>query len=173
MPYTLRNDKIKLRAVERDDLDMLYFLENEIAETGSSVSNQPVSRMMLWNYIQSYSADIAADRQLRLIVEDAAGNAVGTVDISDYDAANRRGYVGVAILASYRGKGYGTAALDMLCRYASHTLGLHQLAAQVAVDNEPSRRLFASVGFKACGRLRSWVRRGNSFADILIFQRLF
>ena len=173
MPYTLQNDKIKLRAVESSDLDMLYFLENEIAEAGSSVSNQPVSRMMLWNYIQSYSADIASDRQLRLIVEDAEGNAVGAVDISDYDASNRRGYVGVSILSANRGKGYGTAALEMLCRYASHTLGLHQLAAQVAVDNEPSKRLFASAGFKACGRLRSWVRRGNSYADILIFQKLF
>ena len=173
MPYTLQNDKSRLRAVERDDLDMLYFLENEIAEAGSSVSNQPVSRMMLWNYIQSYSADIAADRQLRLIVENAEGNPVGAVDISDYDATNRRGFVGVSILADQRGKGYGSAALEVLCCYASQTLGLHQLAAQVAVDNEPSRRMFASADFKACGRLRSWIRRGNSYADVLVFQKLF
>lgn len=173
MAYTLQNDKIRLRAVEREDLDMLYLLENQIAEAGSSEENQPVSRMMLWNYIESYSADIAADRQLRLVVEDAQGTAVGAIDISDYDARNRRGYVGISILEGQRRRGYAAAALDVLCRYAAHTLGMHQLAAHVAVDNEASRRLFAAAGFKACGRLRSWLRRGSSYADVLIFQKLF
>ena len=50
---------------------------------------------------------------------------------------------------------------------------MHQLAAVVAVDNAPSIALFKSCGFKSTGRLRSWIRRGRTYADALIFQRLF
>ena len=173
MAYTLSNDIVSLRAVEREDLDTLYILENEMAEGGASVTAQPVSRMILWKYIEDYSADIAADKQLRLMICNAEGTAVGAVDISDYDAVNRRGYVGISVLKSERGKGYGKAALELLCKYASLTLGLHQLAAQVAVDNEPSRHLFTAVGFKTCGRLRSWLRKDGRFSDALLFQKLF
>ncbi len=71
------------------------------------------------------------------------------------------------------GKGMGTKALDLLCSYASEVLGMHQLAAQIACDNEASRRLFDRCGFKPCGMLRSWLRRGRHYADAIIVQRLF
>ena len=173
MAYSLKTDKIRLRAVERDDLDTLYLLENDMSEAGSAVTNQPVSRMMLWNYIENYSADIAEDRQLRLMIEDAEGNADGAVDISDYDPFNRRGFVGISILPSCRRRGYAADALALLCDYAANTLGMHQLAAIVDVDNEPSRSLFVSAGFKSCGRLRSWLRRGKTYSDAQIYQKLF
>lgn len=173
MPYSLSSDKIRLRAVEQSDLDTIYLLENEIAESGSSVINQPLSRKMLWDYIESYSADIAADRQLRLMIEDTGGNTVGAIDVSDYDPVNRRGFVGISILSAHRGKKYGTAALDVLCRYCADALGMHQLAALVAADNSISRHLFAEAGFKSAGRLRSWLRRGKTYEDVLIFQKLF
>lgn len=171
--YNLSNDKISLRAVERDDLDMLYLLENDIAAGGGAVASQPLSRLMLWRYIEQYSADIAAEKQLRLVVADASGQAIGAIDISDYDAVNRRGFVGISILEAFRGRGYGRAALDMLCGYAARVLGMHQLAALVAVDNAASRRLFAAAGFKPCGRLRSWLRHGNTYTDVIVFQKLF
>ena len=50
---------------------------------------------------------------------------------------------------------------------------MHQLAAQIACDNEASRRLFDRCGFKPCGMLRSWLRRGRHYADAIIVQRLF
>ncbi len=76
-------------------------------------------------------------------------------------------------MESERGKGMGTKALDLLCSYASEVLGMHQLAAQIACDNEASRRLFDRCGFKPCGMLRSWLRRGRHYADAIIVQRLF
>ncbi len=173
MSYSLSNEHISLRAVEHTDLDTLYLLENEICEAGSAAGNQPVSRMLIANYIDNYSADIAAEKQLRLMIVNNEGTTVGAVDISDYDAVHHRGFVGISVLASHRGKRYGSEALAMLCRYAADSLGMHQLAALVAVDNETSRRLFSAAGFKAAGRLRSWLKRGKNYSDVLVFQKLF
>lgn len=163
--------KVTLRAVEPSDLDFLFLLESADSGEGAFAS-APVSRQMLWQYIESYDADIYASRQLRLVVE-CDGVAAGAVDIYDFDPRNRRGFVGIAVSEGMRGRGIGRAALEELCAYASSDLGIHQLAAVVAVDNDASRALFASCGFKGCGRLRSWVRRGRQYADAIIFQRLF
>ncbi len=165
--------EITLRAAEPADLDFLFTLESENVSTDGALTAPP-SRRMLQDYLAAYSADIFADKQLRLVIADAAsGTAVGAVDIYDFSPRDRRGYVGIAVLERHRGLGYGLAALDALCRLASASLGMHQLAAIVAADNEASRRLFSSAGFKGCGRLRSWLRRGSRYADAIVFQKLF
>lgn len=164
---------IRLRAVENGDLDFLYRLENSEDARGAGFTTAPVSRQMLWEYIHSYDADIFAAKQLRLIIVDEENTPVGTIDISDFDARDRRGFVGIAIDAPFRGKGYASEALGKLCEYAATTLGMHQLVAVVGVSNTASRQLFTAAGFRCNGRLRSWIRRGATYEDALIMQKLF
>lgn len=170
----IANETVRLRAVEPSDLDFLYILENSDEPVGAGATCAPVSRLQLERYIESYSADISVDKQLRLIVEDiSTGEAVGAVDITDYDPHHRHGYVGIAVAPSRRRRGYGRAALELLCAYAGQTLGMHSLCAVVSSRNAASRGLFGSCGFRGCGRLRSWLRRGRLYDDALLLQRLF
>lgn len=170
----LSNETIQLRAPEPDDLDMLYILENDSCRAETSFATAPASRSQIWQFIQSYNGDIYAARQLRfIIVERSSGKAIGAIDLSDYEPRDRRAFIGISIIEPFRRKGYGRAALNLLCDYAAETLGMHQLCAQIAVDNMPSRALFESCAFKTCGRLRSWIRRGPHYTDALICQRLF
>lgn len=171
---TISDSLVTLRAVEPDDVDMLYMLENATARSEAGFTSAPMSRLELRNYIDTYNSDIFSARQLRLIiVARQSGRAVGAIDIADFEPRDRRGFIGIAVLDSERRRGYGGAALRLMCDYASEVLGMHQLAAQVACDNEASRALFTSCGFKSCGCLRSWVRRGRHYSDVLLFQRLF
>lgn len=171
---TLTDKRIRLRAPEPADLDFLYLLENSDGAEGSGFTAAPVSRRMLHDYIEAYSADINTDGQLRLVIEDiATGEPIGTADISDYDSRDRRGFVGIIISENFRRQGFATEALGLLCDYASSTLGMHQLAAIIEIDNEASRALFTACAFRPAGRLRSWLRRGRTYADALVFQRLF
>lgn len=171
---TLSNDKVSLRAPEPSDLDFLFLLENDPDAADNGILTAPVSRQQMWNYINSYSADIFATGELRLVIADnASGNAVGAIDLCDFSARDRRAFVGIAIDSSCRRQGFGRSALALLCSYASATIGLHSLAASVAADNVASRALFTSCGFRSCGRLRSWVRRGNTYEDAQLYQILF
>ncbi len=171
---TISDSKILLRAPEPADLDTLFLLENATPLAEAGFATAPLSRFELSRYIESYSADIYSERQLRLMIVDRdSGRTVGAIDITDYEPRDRRGFVGIAILETERAKGFATAALSLLCGYASQVLGMHQLAAQIAYDNEASRRLFERCGFKTCGSMRRWIRRGRSYADALLYQRIF
>ncbi len=170
----LSDNLITLRAVEPTDLDALFILENDPAAAESGFTTAPPSRRQLWEYIETYDADIHRAGQLRLmIVDNASGEVVGAVDLSDYVVRDRRAFVGIVVKESCRRKGFGRAALGLLCRYAGETLGLHSLAAQIAVDNAASRAVFEAAGFRTCGCMRSWLRRGKHYADVLIYQKLF
>ena len=58
---------IYLRALEPEDLDLLYQIENEDEVWNVGSSNVPYSRYTLLNYIANASNDIYVDGQVRLI----------------------------------------------------------------------------------------------------------
>jgi len=165
--------EIKLRAPEPSDIDAMYLWENISDEWAHGVTRVPVSRKMLWDYVENYSSDVLSSGQLRLIITDAGSEAaVGCIDIYEIDAINRRAGVGVVIAPMYRGQGYAYAAVEAIQRYAYRHLGLHQLWAVVASGNISSRHLFESCGFEVCGHLRSWIREGEKYGDAYMYQHL-
>lgn len=137
---TLSSKRIHMRAPEPSDLDFLYLLENSDGAEGSGFTAAPVSRRMLHDYIEAYSADINTDGQLRLVIEDTAtGQAIGTADISDYDSRDRRGFVGIIIADSHRRQGYGKEALQLLCDYAATTLACTSLPQSSKSTTKPPK----------------------------------
>lgn len=166
--------RVVLRAVEPEDLDLLYRYENdkELWRFGSTLA--PYSRKQIHDYVASYSADIYAERQLRLMIADAdSGETVGTVDLTDFSPIDMRAEVGILIDACYQRMGYGFAALEALIHYCRVTLQLHQVYALVPVVNSASMALFRKCGFKTSGRLRSWLRRSGAYSDVILLQNLF
>lgn len=168
---TSNTPDVSLRAPEPADVDMLYRLENHPQVWQVTWGSAPVSRQMIWDYVQSYSADIYRDKQLRLIIQ-SGSQAAGCLDITDFDPANGRAMLGIAVEESMQGQGIAKQAITQAIAYCRDELGLHQLAAIVPRDNERSLGLFSSLGFKTCGRLRSWLRRGKSYADAMVVQKL-
>ena len=165
---------IYLRAVEPHDVDTLFRHENAPEQPETTLTTAPVSRLQIQNYVNNYSAELSSGAPLRLMIDLAeARETIGSVDIYDYNPRDRRAYVAIFIERRFRNHGYGTQAVELLCSYASEILGLHQLAAEVSVENPSSKRVFEKSGFKTCGRLRSWLRAGRKYYDVLIFQRLF
>lgn len=170
----LKGKLISLRGPEPADLDNLYLWENDTALWPFGSTRAPLTRHQIWQYIDTYDGDIFTQKQLRLmIVENSSGKAVGSVDLYDFDARDGHALLGIFISDGNRGKGYASEALTLINDYARLTLGLHQLAALVSVDNAPSIALFKHCGFKSKGCLKSWIRQGRQYTDALIFQHLF
>jgi diamine N-acetyltransferase len=162
-----------LRALEPDDLEFLYALENDPAIWGVSDTLAPVSRHALREYLQHASADFYVVRQLRLVITTEIGSpAVGVVDLFDFDPLHQRAGVGVTILAQARQQGYARQALELLKNYARNVLRLHQIYATVAADNAASMNLFRAVGFRRVGIRQGWLRTPQSWADAVEWQCL-
>ena len=173
MSQLLKNDLVTLRALEPTDLDTLFQWENDTALWVVSDTVAPYSREALWNYLQQYTGDIYAQRQLRLMVtltED--GTPVGTVDFLNFDPLNNRAELGLFIAAEQRGKGLGRQALELLTTYAREHLGLRQIYVFIALDNEVCLTLFEDYGYRRAGVLQSWVKRGSTYRDVALLQMI-
>ncbi len=166
-------EEILLRAIEPEDLEYIYAMENEPAHWEVSNFTVPYSRYAIKRFIETSQYDIYADKQLRMmIVLKQTEETVGMIDITDFVPLHSRAEIGVVIKREYRNAGYAGAALKMLCKYTFDFLSLKQLTAHIATDNEASLRLFNSCGFKQCGLLKEWVRVGETFKDVVLMQRI-
>lgn len=169
----LTDGTITLRAPEPHDIDIMYMWENDASIWTDGSVRAPMSRKMLFDYVNGYNPDPNATGQLRMIITLCdSGETIGCIDLYDYDALNRRSGVGIVIDKAFRGRGYGRHSLELLAEYCRESLGLHQLWAIVSRKNQPSLSLFEKSGFRSCGSLRSWIRVGTSFHDALFFQRI-
>lgn len=172
MKAYLQDNDIILRAVEPDDLDFLYLAENDTMAWSHSSTSAPMSRMLLQEYITQYTADIYRDRQLRLIAIHAhTGERIGIADLYDYDPRNSRAGIGIYTTPSLRGKGYGTAILSALCRYAQEFLNIHMLYAIIEESNAASRHIFTRCDFLHTATLVQWVKTPQGYSSAVMMQR--
>lgn len=162
----------RLRALEPQDVDLLYVWENDVEVWRVSGTIAPLSYERIARFVEEQSYDFNTTRQMRLIVE-AEGRAVGSVDIFDFEPQHQRFGLGVLIYApDDRRCGYARAAIGAVVEYARDVLGLRQVWAMIAVDNTPSIALFESLGFVRCAHRRDWLRRGREFVDVYDYQLL-
>ena len=163
---------IRLRAIEPEDLDLLYRIENDTSLWNVGVTNVPYSRYTLHDYIANSSDDIYADRQVRLIIENEAGHTVGIADLVNFDPRHCRAEIGLVIEQPHRHKGYARAAIAELERYARAVLHLHQLYLVTASNNEAVIQLFTSLGFVHASTLPHWLYDGTEYHDAVMLQKI-
>ena len=164
---------VSLRAMEPEDLELLYKIENDTQLWNVGSTNVPYSRYTLHDYIATSSDDIYADHQVRMMVENQEGRVVGIVDVVNFDAKNRRAEVGVIILNELRRQGYGYDTLKCVADYALRILHLHQLYAVVDASNLAAVNLFAKADYQQSATLPAWLYDGKDYHDALLMQRIF
>ena len=169
----MEKEAVLLRAMEPEDLDLLYSIENDTRLWGVGNTNVPYSRYTLHDYIANASGDIYTDRQVRLIVETEAGETVGIADIVNFDAKNRRAELGLVIECKHRRRGYATSALQQLAHYALNVLHLHQLYVVIDSSNEPCLNLFRNLGYQYTATLHHWLYDGRDYHDAILMQTFF
>lgn len=166
----MNNNEVILRAIEPEDLDLLYKIENDQRLWGVGTTNVPYSRYVLHDYIANTSGDIYSDQQVRLIIENGVGDTVGIVDITNFDAKNCRAEVGIVIACEYRQQGFAKQALAKITEYALQVLHLHQLYAIIDSDNETSLKLFEKAGFSYICQLNDWLYDGRKYHHAQLMQ---
>lgn len=168
----LKNSQLALRAVEPEDLDILYKWENTTALWIHGNTLAPYSKLVLRQYINdALEMDIFQSKQLRLMVTfTESGETIGTVDLYDIDAHHRRAGIGILIDEAYRQKGYAFQALQLMADYAFNFLYLHQMFAYISINNTKSIALFEKSGYKEVGTLKDWLQRSEKFEDVKLFQ---
>jgi diamine N-acetyltransferase len=170
-PRYFKNEEVTLRAIEAEDVDLLYEWENDEETWKFSHTIVPFSKYILALYIKNSDKDIYESKQLRLIINTPEGKPVGAIDLFDFDPYHSRAGIGLLIHKKEdRSKGYASAALELIINYSFNKLGMHQLWANIASDNEPSLRLFEKFNFSICGTKKEWLKTGKEWVDEYMLQ---
>lgn len=168
---SLKGNKVYLRALEPEDLDFVFDIENNEEFWEISATNAPYSRYLLKKYIQNSHRDLYEVKQLRLVICKNDRSPVGLIDLFDFEPNNRRAAIGILIRDnSERGQGYGSESLDLLCDYCFRRLGFHQVYANIGTDNVKSQVLFEKAGFVRTGHKKDWNYVDGTFKDELLYQ---
>ena len=168
---TLQGKKVKLRALEPEDLDFLFKIENNTNFWEFSSTQVPFSKYMLKKYLENAHQDIYEAKQLRMVIEEISNNkTVGLIDLFDFNPKHKRAGIGIVISEPYQKEGFASDALSLLIRYCFEVLDLHQLFANITQDNKKSITLFTSNGFKKCGVKKDWLFINGEYKNELTFQ---
>jgi len=169
----LEYGKIRFRALEPEDIDLLYEWENDAEIWEISNTYEPFSKFILAKYIRESNRDIYESKQMRLVIETTDGAPVGAIDLFDFDPFHFRAGVGILIHDEKDRKlGYASDALELLCQYAANYLRLHQLFANISEDNLASIHLFKKAGFELAGTKKDWRRTLSGWKSELMFQKI-
>lgn len=169
---TLKGQNIYLRALEPEDLEFVYAIENDESIWKVSNTQTPYSRFLIRQYLENAHQDIYEAKQLRLaICRNGDFSAIGLIDLFDYDPRNNRAGIGI-LIQDYenRGQGSGSEALQLLINYAFTHLNLHQLYANIDGENEASLKLFTNFGFQLIGTKKQWNLVNGKYLDESLFQ---
>jgi len=168
---SLTGNKIHLRALEPEDLDFLYNIENNESFWEVSSTQTPFSRFILEQYIVNSHQDIFEAKQLRLIIVDNITNiSVGMIDLFEFNPLHKRAGIGVLIIENEQHKGFASEAIALLINYSFNQLNLHQLFANITADNTKSLELFKKLNFIKIGVKKEWVFSKGNFKDEILFQ---
>lgn len=167
----LEDEVVRLRALEPEDLELLYTIENDTSMWLKGCTDVPYSRYALKQYIAAQPADFYEQRQLRLLLmRKTDRKALGLIDLTSYEPRHARAEVGVALLASERGQGYAGRALRLLERYAAEVLRIQVLYAHVVQANsEACQNLFLHTGYQEVAVLPDWVRMGSVAYPVSVY----
>jgi diamine N-acetyltransferase len=169
----MKGSQVFLRALEPSDIDVLYRMENDPQTWSVSDTLAPFSKHVLEQYLQNAHLDIFTVKQFRfMIVENSSNQAVGTIDLFDFDPYHQRIAVGVLIDSEFRRKGYASEALSLLEDYCFNILQVHQIYAHIAKENSESVSLFEKHQFERTGVKKEWRKTIQGWSDELIYQKI-
>ncbi|GAA1349738.1 GNAT family N-acetyltransferase [Streptomyces beijiangensis] len=164
----MRGKRIGLRARHETDVPIFQAeLYNDVV-TRSGADSRP------WRPVTPKAAEAAeppdADTAtLFTVVElDDAQTLLGEALLWGIDTHNRTAHLGISLLPTARGRGFGTDVVRLLCEYGFEVRGLHRLQVETLADNASMIAAAMKAGFTVDGTLRksAWVY--GAFADEVI-----
>lgn len=168
---TLQGNLVKLRALEPEDLEFLFQIENDESFWEISHTQTPFSKYVLKQYLENAHLDIFETKQLRLIIEEnSSEKKVGMIDLFDFNPQHKRAGIGILVHPDFQQKGFASEALSLLIQYSFLHLHLHQLYANIMSDNEKSLLLFEKHSFKKVGTKKEWIFSDGKMKDEILFQ---
>jgi len=163
LPTPLANDTVELRlATERDIPEILIAHQDDPELYRRLRLERPPSGAELGTRTELASTERAGGLRLWLtIVIPDSDECKGQIDVHDADLPFGRADLDIWVVPQHRGRGLGTAALELAGRWLVGTHGIERLQLFIDPDNAPMLAAAAAAGFHREGLLRGYFSAGR------------
>jgi len=166
-PYSFAGQKVKLVPlnVEKE----IHFWEewDGDSEYGRLLNDLPVA-IFPSTLAKETFAENCGEGALLMIHTLEDDKVIGFVELAGFDWSARNAWVAIGIgEREYRGKGYGTEAMQLLLRYAFEALNLHRINLTVFSYNKRAIRSYEKSGFRYEGTEREVIFKEDQRWDII------
>jgi len=147
----IHGEKTSLRPVDANDQELMMHWENNPEFWEVSEHDGPLSVDMIRDFIRN-SEDLKLNGQLRLIIQNEAQEAIGALDLFDYDGYLKSAGLGILIAEkTNRNRGYAKDALKAVLEYQKAKREILLIRSLIHTNNAASISLFTAAGFKKTG----------------------
>ena len=154
---------MRLRPLRAEDLDALAEVVDGVVSADPAGAQERVRARMA-------TSGRFADGRLDLAIE-AEGALVGDISARRPPNAFPPGVVeiGISLLPAYRGRGLGTAAVELITGRLFRDERAERVQASTDVANAAMRRVLEKLGFVEEGVMRSFMPSGGGRADYVLY----
>lgn len=158
---------IYLRLMTYEDTERIVSWRNNDAVRRNFIYQELFTREGHEHWIRTM---VETGRVVQMVICETQGDRpVGSVYLRDIDRQHKKAEYGIFIGDDgARGKGYGTAAAQLMIRYAFEELGLHRLFLRAFADNAQAIRSYEKAGFEREALLRDDVCIDGCYRDIVL-----
>lgn len=171
--YFWQDEVVRLRAVRTGDgVHHLYNRYDSPARLLlDAMIELPPTEAEATEFEETWANFGHVNERIMFSIETLAGEYVGGLNINGIDERNGTFGIGIQIDRDHRGKGYGTAAMRILLRYAFFERRLHKFNVSVLEGNVASARMLEKLGCVREG-VREGVRREVVYANGRYFDEI-
>ena len=162
---------VRLRAFERDDVDANHAFVNDYETVRGMLSGIAFPSSMQDEYSWLEQKTSYSRGEYQFAVEDGGGDLVGRCGVTRLDWKNRVAELAIMIGTPYRGRGYGSEAMALLCDFCFREMNLHKLKVSVFAFNEPAIRCYEKNGFVREGVLKGEIFRDGQYQDVVLLAK--
>ena len=169
--YYWQNELVRLRAMKPEDWEEAYYsqFDSKARVMLQYEMELPPVVEQAQESTKNFSAFNPATRRIMFTIETLDGVAVGSFNLNSIDERNGTFSIGMQIGVEHRGKGYGTAAMRILLRYAFFERRLNKYYGSVIEWNVASATMLKKLGCLQEGVRRQMIYTDGKYADEILY----
>lgn len=166
----LCGEKVRLRAIEREDLKALHELERNV-------------ELVLWGdgqweptplaaFEKRFEKDLESEEKVWFVIE-ADNIIIGGLGLHHRNRYSGSTSFGIGINhPDYVGKGYGREAITLLLDWAFRIQNWRRVWLDTTATNERAIRAYRALGFVEEGRQRQHIYTNGGYVDVVVMGML-
>jgi len=162
-----QTDQIRLRGVEVEDAPT-FWAWNQDSEMARHLEFvwPPTSLASVRAWAEKQTQHLFEEDRFHWVIENLAGEAVGGINTHHCEPRNGTFMYGVHIAREHWGRGYASAAIQLVLCYYFYELRYQKVTVSVHGDNPRSVVLHEKLGFMCEGTFRRMLFTGGTYVDV-------